>query len=509
MKKLLCVLPLLIAANGFGQTYFSDNFNTGNLSAWKLYDRDGDGHNWEPVALPDLSPAIASYSYDNATNQALTPDNFIVSPAIDLTSAVAPILKYKVKGQDPSYAAEKYAVYVSNSNTVDGILAQPAVLTELVTDNGAGGVFHAKTIDLSAYKGQSQVYVAFRHFDVSDQFAIHLDDVSVEEVPTSAPNCATPNTPANGAADVPYMSLTLTWTASTTGPAADSYDIYLGTDANPTTLKGTATGTGLTVTGLTPSTKYYWKVVPKNSVGAAGGCTVSSFTTMAPTYCEAGATSTQFEKISNVTFANINNNSTSTAGYEDFTSVVGDVTAGNTYAFSANAAQSFSSDQLIVWIDFNQDKTFSDDEKVFVSAKGKAPWTGNIAIPANAMTGQTRMRVRLHDSSLSPNATPCGNSNYGQVEDYTLNISPVMGVSEAARSSARFFPNPVKDVFNIEMQSKISSVKVYDVAGKLLSTQKADGEKLQMDMSKLAPGVYVVTTTTADGKSVTTKVVKQ
>ncbi|NBY24669.1 MAG: T9SS C-terminal target domain-containing protein [Chitinophagaceae bacterium] len=34
------------------------------------------------------------------------------------------------------------------------------------------------------------------------------------------------------------------------------------------------------------------------------------------------------------------------------------------------------------------------------------------------------MRVRMHDASLGANATPCGNSTYGQVEDYTVNIQP-------------------------------------------------------------------------------------
>ena len=38
-------------------------------------------------------------------------------------------------------------------------------------------------------------------------------------------------------------------------------------------------------------------------------------------YCTAGATSTSFEKISRVRYLTIDNSSTATAGYEDFTSV--------------------------------------------------------------------------------------------------------------------------------------------------------------------------------------------
>src|SRR5690606_14998044 len=49
-----------------------------------------------------------------------------------------------------------------------------------------------------------------------------------------------------------------------------------------------------------------------------------------PYYCVAGATSTQYYKINNVTFAEINNDSTSTSGYEDFTDIVTNVQVGNT-----------------------------------------------------------------------------------------------------------------------------------------------------------------------------------
>jgi hypothetical protein len=51
-------------------------------------------------------------------------------------------------------------------------------------------------------------------------------------------------------------------------------------------------------------------------------------------YCTADATSTAFEKISNVTFSNVNNNSTSTAGYENFTALVANVFQGISYPIS-------------------------------------------------------------------------------------------------------------------------------------------------------------------------------
>ena len=144
----------------------------------------------------------------------------------------------------------------------------------------------------------------------------------------------------------------------------------------------------------------------------------------AANYCTAGANSTEFEKISNVQFNTINNNSNSTAGDEDFTAVSTSVAQGATHNFTATINGGYPSDEIIVWIDFNQDFDFADPgEEVFNSPTGAGPHSGNITIPANATTGNTRMRVRLHDTDNGPNAAPCGNAGYGQVEDYTINIT--------------------------------------------------------------------------------------
>lgn len=72
-----------------------------------------------------------------------------------------------------------------------------------------------------------------------------------------------------------------------------------------------------------------------------------------------------------MSFADINNNSTSTAGYEDFSQVVGNVTAGQPYPFTASfTGTSFGDDQVLVWIDFNNDKDFADaGEQVLVTPK--------------------------------------------------------------------------------------------------------------------------------------------
>ena len=154
-------------------------------------------------------------------------------------------------------------------------------------------------------------------------------------------------------------------------------------------------------------------------------------------YCAAGATSTSFEKIARVRYNQIDQSSTSTDGYENFLNVSTPAYLGATSQITVNLAGGFAADQTIVWIDFNQNGSFSDPgEQVFTSANSAGPHIGNITIPATALQGNTRMRVRMHDTSLGGNNTPCGTSTYGQVEDYTVNIQVCVPVTYATQPSS-------------------------------------------------------------------------
>jgi len=431
-------------------------------------------------------------------------NDWLISPQVQLTAGQGATLSFWGKGCDAAYGAEKFKVLVSTTGTA--ISDFTAISPVIVTPSDAQ--WHEYTYNLNSYSGQ-QVYIAIQCTS-DDQFGFAVDDFKVVTAPlaTTAPSCPTLNTPANGATNVSYNSVSLSWTAATTGGAADSYDVYLDKNPNPTTLVGNTTATSYTAANLDGSSTYYWKIIPKNAIGSATGCNVHSFTTAAPAYCTAGATSTSFEKISNVTFAGINNNSTATVGYEDFTNVTGNIQAGQTYPFSATfSGTSYSSDQVLVWIDFNNDKDFDDQgEQVLVTPTKTSPWTGNITIPANATLGDLRMRVRLHDSSIGGNVTPCGTSSYGQVEDYTLNVT--LGVNDNVKAAVKVYPNPVVDMLNVESPNKVKSVSVFDLTGKVVSTHTLNAAKSQINLSKMAPGVYMVNIETDNGIQ-TVKVIKK
>lgn len=165
-----------------------------------------------------------------------------------------------------------------------------------------------------------------------------------------------------------------------------------------------------------------------NPVCDGANVELSAVASLPLSYCAVNSTtSTCCEKIGLVTFGTINNASTSIGGYEDFSAISTNLTAGsatNAISVTSGTFASYSSDQVLVWIDFNQDGDFDDaGEDVLVTPESISPWAGNIAIPSGAYNGNTRMRIRMHDNSLGANTTPCGASSYGQVEDYTVTIT--------------------------------------------------------------------------------------
>lgn len=175
---------------------------------------------------------------------------------------------------------------------------------------------------------------------------------------------------------------------------------------------------------LEETTWYRCKITCQNS-GQSSYSTSKKIerVTGASCYCDAGAIASNYEKISRIQFNTIDKSSTSTLGYEDFTNLTTNVNPGTTYSFTATISNAFSDDQIIVWIDYNGDGDFTDSgELVYTSNTGPGPHSANITIPPNAIAGSTRMRVRLHDSNLGQNNTPCDNSQYGQVEDYSILI---------------------------------------------------------------------------------------
>jgi hypothetical protein len=128
------------------------------------------------------------------------------------------------------------------------------------------------------------------------------------------------------------------------------------------------------------------------------------------------------EFIENVTIGTINNTSGQDY-YADYTSMSTVVNVGETYPITiTNGDPIWSSDQCGIWVDWNQNEDFYDDEPIIVSGTpGVGPYTANITPPVDALPGLARMRIQI---IYAQSPDPCQASfTYGEVEDYSLNVN--------------------------------------------------------------------------------------
>lgn len=161
---------------------WSDNFNDENISDWQLIDADGDGNDWgdqwvitDEEQNPVTPVSLISRSW---LDDPLTPDNWAISPAINLINTSGNImLTWKVQAAAAEWDEENYTVYAATANSTTALQASPVQFNEIYPGTGAGEVF-TRTLDLSSFAGQT-VYIAFRHHNTTNMDFISIDDVAV------------------------------------------------------------------------------------------------------------------------------------------------------------------------------------------------------------------------------------------------------------------------------------------------------------------------------------------
>ncbi|WP_373708493.1 M4 family metallopeptidase [Kaistella sp.] len=321
-----------------------------------------------------------------------------------------------------------------------------------------------------------------------------------------------PSAPSNLAASgTTSVATTLSWTASTDNVGVTGYDVYSGSS-----LLGNTSSTSASITGLTASTTYSFSVKAKDAAGNASASSnvlsVTTGTTTTPpvSYCASKGNSTSDEKISKVVFGTINNISTGTAGYENFTAQIANVNKGTAYTITITPKWTSTTynEGYAVFIDYNQDGDFSDSgETVFTKAASKTnPVSGSITIRSTALTGNTRMRVAMKYNGIP---TACETFSYGQVEDYTLNIKPAGTVAELvgvnAENAVNVYPNPVKDILNIAAKGDYN-YQLISTDGKVVKDGNQSASAI--NVQHLPTGMYIMKIT-KDGKTSSHKVIKK
>jgi chitodextrinase len=326
--------------------------------------------------------------------------------------------------------------------------------------------------------------------DAAGNVSVDSNSVSVT---TLAPvvDTTAPTAPTLSASGTTSSATNLSWTGATDNVGITGYDVYRNG-----TLLGSTASTSYSVTGLTASTTYTFTVKAKDAAGNVSvDSNIVSVTTSAVTitYCTATASNTNDERIQRVQLGTINNASTGTAGYENFTSISTNLVRGtsNTITITPLWTGTVYSEAYRVYIDYNRDGDFADTGESVYSrvATTSASVSGTITIPTTAALGSTRMRVIMRYNTTP--TTSCGSFTYGQVEDYTVNITATAKFESSNELKFNVYPNPVKgDVLNIANLEGQSTYKIYNLMGQQISAGKV--EENAVFVGSLAAGTYMI-----------------
>ena len=254
MKKTLLFFTLFMAMLTFGVRaqvpVLTEGFEGTTIpTGWTTIDADNDGYGWEHSSVQESVPgynsngSVVSYSYDNATYTALTPDNWLISPAITLSGTSSLSFWFVVAS---SYPGDHFGVYVSTTSATD---TSAFTLLSETTPTSANGNWTQQTIDLSNYAGNT-VHIAFRHFNCTDMFVLALDDITVSTMTSDPAIVATPNAlnfsivylgeSAVQTVDITAYNSTAPISVSVTAPFAVSADsLSFGTTATLPAAGGT------------------------------------------------------------------------------------------------------------------------------------------------------------------------------------------------------------------------------------------------------------------------------
>ncbi|MBL7953187.1 MAG: T9SS type A sorting domain-containing protein [Flavobacteriales bacterium] len=258
-----------------------------------------------------------------------------------------------------------------------------------------------------------------------------------------------------------------------------------------------------------PAGTYYYPVIRDEAAEtlADGPYTVHVSAAIPTTYCDAALTECD-ETIGRVAVGTIDNTSDCEAGsVVDYTDQVVDITQATVLPITVeNGGTPYAENTVTVWVDWNQDNTFcqGNEAHVLTSADEGVTFTGSIMAPPDALPGTTRMRVRM---SYGTGPVACGTLQYGEIEDYTVNVLLGNSIAENSKLSWTVFPNPNTGDMTVRFGGNDSKVAIelFDVAGRSVHQEQRqlfNGQQANLGLAgTLAAGTYTLRLTSSEGRS--------
>lgn len=192
-------------------------------------------------------------------------------------------------------------------------------------------------------------------------------------------------------------------------------------------------------------------------------------------------------------------------GYGDFSNLIANLAPGSTNDLTVTS--DYGSQRISIWIDFNDDLSFTSDEIVldnyeFAAGQGSGVVTEtfDLVIPASAAIGEHRMRARSTGVGNINNDGACEEILFGETEDYSVNIG-VLGINDVNISNSELniltLPNNQFEVSLISEYDGGVYLGIYNILGQEVGLNRRvplinGAYRVNLDMSATSPGVYLI-----------------
>jgi hypothetical protein len=131
------------------------------------------------------------------------------------------------------------------------------------------------------------------------------------------------------------------------------------------------------------------------------------------------------------------------------------------------------------------------ESNTFVASGANSNYTWNPGAIANATAVVSPTTTTTYSLNFTPNACP----NVVYTATLSQNVSPCTGIPQVANTNVSFgvYPNPTTGEFTIELNNGAAkTISIMDLTGRVILTNNSAEDKINMNLTSLAKGIYYV-----------------
>jgi hypothetical protein len=207
-------------------------------------------------------------------------------------------------------------------------------------------------------------------------------------------------------------------------------------------------------------------------------------------YCSTGTLDATQEWIQNIQLGGMSRSS-GAAPYSDFTHPSVAVVAGETYpvVLTPGFAGAAQNETWVIWLDLNRDGIFDNDHERVDAGTSNTVVNGTVHIPVTSVTGNIRMRIAMVRGEIG---TACDLFNFGEIEDYTLDVSGPECLPTECIPSYNILVQPWEYIYRVRLAGMINSSAAarYSDFRQLTPTEVERGKNYSLKTYSASKGAY-------------------